>query len=533
MKQSGVFIPTAETSSNCQADQLLTQSGYVQETSEGLYAYFPLARKVIESIKKMIRDEMEAAKVLEVDLPSEQFGHSTGKSDEMVLLSLIAKEVISSEQLPISVFHMKQQIRKAKPSSHNSGLMYSKEYALMSGYSFHTDSVEAKQNGATLYSVFSTIATKIGLPFRVIHSVNENGINEYEFIALSECGEEKFAISTNSSYTEKVELAGSVSEEIENPAKQKKAAKINGNGSGIDQLGELLKLDPSQLIRAYLYKVKEESAIILIRADHQLNEMKLKKSFGTSNIRRLEFNEVKEILGVDEKNLGPVQLPFGFPVYADYGISSVEYGLCGANEKDTFLENVNPDRDFTIDRYVDIRYVQEGESSPDGNGTLTFASGVTFARIIEPEPVFTKINVANKDTLEILTGYYYMDMNRLFAATAEHFSDSLGLKWPIQLAPYDIHLLIEDSHDEMQQQLADELHSVMNGYRYRVLFDDRNVSAEEKIQTSNQLGIPVRVVVGKAATEGSVEVTFRAVGEPVLWRKEEVTGRLQEFFRTE
>ncbi|MBD7907095.1 proline--tRNA ligase [Sporosarcina gallistercoris] len=533
MKQSGVFIPAAETSSNCLADQLLTQSGYVQETSEGMYAYFPLAGKVLENIKRVIRDEMESARVLEVDLPYEQFQHATGKSDEMILLSFIAKEIISAEQLPISVFHIKQHVREERSPLQDSSLLYAKEYSLMSGYSFHTDTVEAKENGETLLSVFSTIVNRVGIPYQVIESQNENGRIEYEFIAFTGCGKETFAQSTNSTYTSKAELAEAVQEELEEPKKLKKAEKISGLGKEIVPLAETLGLDCSQTIQTFLYDIDSEPTLILVRGDHELNEKKLKKLFGTSAIRLLDSEEMEKVLGVELNSMGPVQLPFGLPVYADYGISSIVNGICGANEKDTFLVNVNPDRDFAVDHYVDIRVVKEGDTSPDGNGTLTFRQGVTFARIIEPEPVFSKINVANKEPLEILTGYYYMDLTRLFAATAEHYSDSLGLKWPIQLAPYDLHLLIEDIEDENQQQLAEEIHSVMNGYRYRVLFDDRNVSADSKRKTSNQLGVPVKIVVGDDAADGMVEVTYRTMGEAVSMRKEEVTEKLQEFFRTE
>ncbi|WOV85313.1 YbaK/EbsC family protein [Sporosarcina jeotgali] len=533
MKQSGVFIPAAETSNNCLADQLLTQSGYVQETSEGMYAYFPLAGKVLENIKRVIREEMESARVLELDLPYEQFEHATGKSDEMILLSFIAKEVISSEQLPISVFHIKQNVRETLHSIQESSLLYAKEYSLVSGYSFHTDTDEAKENGETLFSVFSTIANRIGLPYRVIESQNANGRTEYEFIAFSECGKESYAQSTDSSYTSKAVLAEAFQEEPLESKKLKKAEKISGHGKEIAPLAESLGLDSSQTVQAFLYDIDSKPALILLRGDHELNEMKLAKAFEGSTIRLLTPSEVKKELGVELNTIGPVQLPFGLPVYADYGVSAIVNGICGANEKDTFLLNVNPERDFTVDRYVDIRLVKEGEPSPDGNGTLTFRQGVTFARIIEPEPVFSTINVANKESLEILTGYYYIDLTRLFAVTAEHFSDSLGLKWPIQLAPYDIHLLIEDIQNESQQQLAEEIHSVMNGYRYRVLFDDRNVSPDSKRKTSNQLGVPVKIVVGDDAEAGMVQVTYRMMGEPVSMRKEEVTEKLQEFFRTE
>ena len=533
MKQSGVFIPAAETSNNCLADQLLTQSGYVQETSEGMYAYFPLAGKVLDNMKQMIRNEMEASGVLEVDLPYEQFEHATGKSNEMILLSLIAKEVISSEQLPISVFHIKQNIRDGQYHAPDRGLLYAKEYSLMSGYSFHTDVLEAKEHGQMLYEVFSNIANKIGIPYRVMETKNEKGLTEYDFMAFAKCGRETIAMSTDSSYTSKAELAESLLSNPDETIKLKPAEKIQGNGLDVNKLATSHGLASTQTLQPFLYEIDGEPTLILLRGDHKLNESKLKNLFATKSIKHLKSPEVRKILGVSLKHMGPVQLPFGLRVIADYGVSSVVNGLCGANETDTFLLHVNPERDFAVDEYVDIRLVYEGEPSPDGEGTLTFSKAVTFARIIEPEPVFSKIDVTNKGVLEILTGYYYMDLTRLFAVAAEHYSDDLGLKWPIQLAPYDIHLLIKDAEDTDQLQLVEELHSVMKGYRYRVLYDDRLVSVDNKQRTSDQLGVPVKVVVGELAAEGFVEVTYRTVGSSFKWRKEEVTEKLQEFFRTE
>lgn len=533
MKQSGVFIPSAETSNNCLSDQLLTQSGYIQETSEGMYAYFPLAGKVLDTIKQMTRDEMEKSGVLEVDLPYEQFEHATGKSDEMILLSLIAKEIISSEQLPISVFHIKQNIRGIEYRSPGKGLLYAKEYSLMSGYSFHTDVVEALEHGLKLHEVFTKLATKIGMPYRVMQSKNEKGLKEYDFMAFSECGNETVATSTESAYTVKAELAESLQEERDETVKLQLAEKIKAEGLDLTRLAASFEMERARTLQSFLYEIDGEPTLVLIRGDQKLNEKKLKNIFASKTVKYLKSPEVKAVLGVGLKHMGPVQLPFGVRVIADHAVSTVVNGITGANELDTFLLNVNPGRDFEVDEYLDIRLVQEGEPSPDGNGTLVFNKAVTFARIIEPEPVFSKIAVENKGVLEILTGYYYIDLTRVFGIAAEHFSDHLGLKWPIQLAPYDIHLLIEDVEDEAQRQLVEELHSVMKGYRYRVLYDDRPVSAEQKQYTSNLLGIPVQVVVGDLAPEGFVEVMYRTLGTTFKWRKEEVTEKLQEFFRTE
>ncbi|WP_040286831.1 proline--tRNA ligase [Sporosarcina koreensis] len=531
MKQSGVFIPAAETSNRCSADRLLTQSGYIQETSEGMYAYFPLAGKVLANMKQMIRDEMEQAGVLEVDLPYEQFEHATGKSDEMVLLSLIAKEVIASEQLPISMFHIKQHIRPDSSFDPVRGLLAAKEFSLMSGYSFHTDIKEAEEHGTLLHSVFSAIFNRIGTPFSILESEQQAGVKQYEFTAFSECGDEWIARNESGTYAAKAALAEAPRQEREAGVREKPAKKINGGGMDVVQLAESLDIDQDRIIRSYLYDTDDGAVLVLIRNDCELNEWKLKKVLGTDSICRLTDGSVKEVLGVQSETLGPVQLPFGFRVIADYSVETVVNGLCGANETDTFLQNVNPERDFTADTYADLRLVKEGEPSPDGNGTLTFHKAVTVAWILDPKPVFSTIDVAGKGSLEISTGYYYIDVTRLFAVTAEYFSDESGLKWPVRLAPYDIHLLIEDTDDDAQLQLADELNSVMKGYRYRVLYDDRHVSAESKQRTSDQLGVPVKIAVDGRAADGFVEVTYRTAGTHFQWRKEEVTEKLQEFFR--
>ncbi|GKV67834.1 proline--tRNA ligase [Sporosarcina sp. NCCP-2716] len=533
MKQSGVFIPAAESPNHCVADRILARAGYVQETSEGMYAYFPLAGKVLDNIKQIIRSDMEAAGVLEVDLPYEQFAHASGKSDEMIFLSFIEKEVISSEQLPISVFHIKQHVRSGERLAPENGLLSAKEFALMSGYSFHTDTAEAIDHSSLLHGVFSSIFSKIGVPFSVLQSEQEIGMKAYEFVAFPDCGDEWIARNESGTYVAKAELTEALREGHDAAVKQKPAEKAAGSGRTGDQLAEVLRIGADRVIHSYLYEIDGDPAVVLIRGDRKLNELKLQKACGAASLIKLPDANVKEVLGTEADTLGPVQLPFGFRVLADYSVETVVNGLCGANEADTFLLNVNPDRDFTADEYMDIRLVTEGEPSPDGNGTLAFSKGTVFARILDPKPVFSKIDIAGKGTLEISTGYSYMDLTRLFAVTAEYYSDGLGLKWPLRLAPYDVHLLIDDYEDDTQRQLAEELNSVMNGYRYRILYDERNVSLEEKKRTSDMLGIPVKITVASEAADGMIEVTYRSTGETHHWRKEEVTEKLQEFFRTE
>ncbi len=199
--------------------------------------------------------------------------------------------------------------------------------------------------------------------------------------------------------------------------------------------------------------------------------------------------------------------------------------------------NVNPERDFAINSYEDIRFIQEGDPSPDGKGTIKFAEGIEVGHIFKLGTTYSaKMNAMflneQGKTQPFIMGCYGIGVSRLLAAVAEQFQDDNGFVWPKQLAPYDVHLVPVNLKDEAQAQLSSELYSILKSYRYDVLYDDRPERPGVKFADADLIGLPVRVTIGKKAAEGIVEVKFRHSGETFEWAKEELVDRLNEFFRT-
>ncbi len=245
-----------------------------------------------------------------------------------------------------------------------------------------------------------------------------------------------------------------------------------------------------------------------------------------------------QLLSCGVGSIGPVKLPLDLKVIADHSIASIVNGVCGANEDGFHLTNVNPERDFAVDRYEDLRFILEGDASPDGNGTIKFARGIELGHVFKlgttySEPMGGTFLDENGRSKPYIMGCYGIGVSRILAAVAEQFNDEYGLKWPKKIAPFDVHLIAVNLKDESQKELAEELYSVLKSYRYDVLYDDRPERAGVKFADSDLIGLPVRITVGKKASEGIVEIKFRQTGETAEWQKEELTEKLQAFFTAE
>jgi prolyl-tRNA synthetase len=205
-------------------------------------------------------------------------------------------------------------------------------------------------------------------------------------------------------------------------------------------------------------------------------------------------------------------------VIADKAVESIVNGVCGANEKDKHLKNVNPERDFQVSRYEDLRLIQEGDPSPDGKGTIQFAMGIEVGHVFKlgtkySEALGAKYLDEFGKSQTMIMGCYGIGVTRTIAAIVEQNHDDNGIVWPTSVAPFDLHLVTINVKDENQKQLGEELYQLLSRDRYDVLYDDRPERAGVKFKDSDLIGLPVRVAVGKKASEGIIEVKIRKTGE--------------------
>ena len=566
MKQTKTFIPTLRenpSDADVKSHRMLLRAGFIRQNAAGVYSYLPLARKVLAKIEQIIREEMEAINSIELLMPAlqpaelwqesgrwEAYGpelmrlkdrhdrdFALGATHEEVITTLVRDEIKSYKKLPLTLYQIQSKFRDEKRPRF--GLLRGREFIMKDAYSFHSSRESLDATYDDMYQAYSNIFTRLGLNFRAViaDAGTIGGKGTHEFMVLSEIGEDTIAYSDTSDYAANIEMAEVVVEYTAPTTPMKDIEKIETpDQKTIEEVSAFLNVEPSNVIKSLVFDIDGELVVVLSRGDHEINDIKLKNALGATSVELAEDAAIKELLGCTPGSIGPVKLPVNVKVIADNAIKSIRNGVAGANEDGFHLLNVNPERDFAISSYEDIRFIQQGDPSPDGQGIIKFAEGIEVGHIFKLGTTYSeKLNATFLDeqgkAQPYIMGCYGIGVSRILAAVAEHFQDENGFVWPAQLAPYDLQLVPVNAKDEAQVQLADELYGVLKSYRYEVLYDDRAERAGVKFADADLIGLPVRITVGKKASEGLVEVKFRSTGESAEWAKEEVVDRLNEYFR--
>lgn len=565
MKQSRTFIPTLrETPSDAEirSHQYLLRAGYIRQNTSGVYSYLPLGKKMLKKIEAIVREEMDAIGGAEVLMPSLQQAElwketgrwytygpelmrlhdrhdrefALGPTHEEVVTSLLRDEVKSYKKLPLTLYQIQTKFRDEKRPRF--GLLRGREFIMKDAYSFHDTKESLDETYEDMKQAYMNIFTRLGLNFRsvIADSGAIGGKDTHEFMVLSEIGEDTIAYSDSSDYAANIEMAEvnvdyPVSEQAE-----KAISKVETPGvRTIADVSEFLGVRPEDCIKTLVFIVDEEPVVVLCRGDHDINDIKVKNALDAKVVELATPEQVKEATGTDIGSLGPVKLPTGIRMIADHAVRSMRNAVTGANDEGWHYTNTNPGRDFSADSYEDLRFIMEGDPSPDGKGVIQFARGIEVGHIFKlgttySEPMDGKFLDNNGRQQPYIMGCYGIGVSRVLAAMAEQFQDDSGLAWPKEMAPADIHLIPVNIKDEEQRQLADELYHLITSYRYDCLYDDRAERAGVKFADADLIGLPLRITVGKKAAEGIVEVKFRKTGETVEWKKEELTDKLRSFF---
>lgn len=565
MKQSRTFIPTMRevpADADIKSHQLLLRAGFIRQNTSGIYSYLPLGKRVLQKIETIIREEMEAIDGVEVFMPAMQQAElwqetgrwsaygpelfrlkdrhnrefALGATHEEVITSLVRDEVKSYKKLPLTMFQIQTKFRDEQRPRF--GLLRGREFIMKDAYSFHATEDSLHDKYMDMMQAYTNIFTRLGLDFRAVIADGGSigGTGTHEFMALSDIGEDTIAYSDSSSYAANIEMA-EVKVNYDKPDESlKEVTKVaTPDQRTIDEVVSFLEVDVKRLIKTLIFKVDDELVVVLSRGDHEINDIKLKNVLGATEVELAHEADVLELLSCEVGSIGPVKLPIGLKVIADHAVASVVNSVCGANENGFHLTNVNPERDFAVDRYEDLRFIREGDASPDGNGTIRFAKGIEVGHIFKLGTTYSESMEAtyldeNGKAKPFIMGCYGIGVSRIMAAVAEQYNDDNGLKWPAKLAPFDIHVIAVNVKDDTQVGLAEELYTILKSYRYDVLYDDRPERAGVKFADSDLIGLPVRITVGKKAVDDIVEVKFRQTGESFEWRKEEITEKLQAFF---
>ena len=563
MKQSQIFSPTLrEIPSDAEAvsHQLMLRAGYIRQVSAGIYSYLPLAWRVIQNIESIVREELNAIGGTEMMLPAlipadlwqesgryDTYGPELmkltdrhgrdfilGPTHEETFTKLIRDDIKSYKKLPLHLYQIQTKYRDEKRPRF--GLLRSREFIMKDAYTFHDSNESLDDAYNEIWQVYENVFKRLGLNYRSIiaDAGSMGGRESIEFIAVSDAGEDTIAYSTESGYAANIEMATSKFKERTNTEVQLQKELVDTpNTTTIEELANFLEVKPSEIIKSVLYVADDEKPILaIVRGDHEVNEVKVRMAIGAETLEPATDEEIVELFDdIPAGYVGPVDLPEDVTVIADLYVKNMVNSVTGANQIEKHYINVNADRDFEPSEYTDIRMVEEGDVSPDGNGILEFTTGIEIGHIFKlgtrfSETMGAEVLDQNGRPVPVIMGSYGIGISRLLSAITEQYADEKGLNWPLSVAPFDVHIVPINYKNEHQKGLTDELTELFENEGYEVLIDDRDERAGVKFTDAELMGIPIRITVGKKAEEGVVEVTIRRTNEMVETKKEDITDTI-------
>lgn len=560
MRQSQMFIPTLRetpTEAESLSHRLMLKSGMIKQLARGIYAYLPITQLVLNNIQDIVREEMMNIGGAEVHLPVlhprelwEESGRwdaygkelmrirdrhdrefALGPTHEEVITSLVRDELKSYKKLPLTLFQIQTKFRdELRPRF---GLLRGREFIMKDAYSFHIDEESLDKTYRDMYDAYSRIFTRLDLNYRAVEADGGSigGSHTHEFMALADIGEDTIVYTDESSYAANIEKAECTPPEERSTEEMLETEKIATPDIGtVKELADFLDTDLTLTTKTMVVKTEDGLKMIVIRGDQELNDVKVKAYFNTEMIDMAADGEITAELNAAPGSLGPVGSPI--PVYLDYQVEAMRNYPVGANETGYHLLNVNHERDFEAAGTGDFRFINEGETVADGSGPAKFMRGIEVGQVFKLGTKYSEamdFNVLDQNgrAKPVLMGCYGIGISRVLSAIVESHNDDKGIYWPKSVTPFDIHLITANTKDETITGTAAEIYDILSK-NHRVLYDDRNERAGVKFADSELIGLPVRIVVGRGAKDGIVEVKGRLDEESTEVRITDLTSYLAD-----
>jgi prolyl-tRNA synthetase len=535
----------------------MLRSGLIRKVAAGIYTYLPLGLRIIRKVENIVREEMNRAGAQELLMPiasPAELWKETGRWDyygkellrfkdrherdfclgpthEEVITDLFRREVRSYRQLPLNFYQIQTKFRdEIRPRF---GLMRGREFIMKDAYSFDADEKGAKASYQKMYDAYTCIFTRCGLTFRAVEADTGliGGEVSHEFMVLAETGEATVVYSNQGTYAANVERAEVLpSAEADTSPLRPLTAVSTPQRRTVDEVTRFLKIAPRQLVKTLLYKAEKETIAVLIRGDHDVNEVKLARLLGVTEVELASPEVVKTLTASPLGFAGPVGLKH-VRILADHAVKGMRNFVVGANQADTHYLDANWNRDFTIDQFADLRNAQSGDPSPRGEGTLTLAKGIEVGQVFLLGTKYSKsmnatiLDDQGKERLAIM-GCYGIGVGRTAAAAVEQNHDDKGIIWPFPIAPFHVHLL-PLGQSAAVADATEKLYDAMQQAGLEVLWDDRDERAGVKFNDADLIGAPFQVIVGdKGLAEGLIEVKTRKTGEKIKIAPAEIPAKI-------
>lgn len=568
MKQSKLLIPTLkEVPSDAEAisHQLMLRGGYIKQITAGMYAYLPLAYRVLRNIETIIREEMENIDAAEMLVPAalpaelwqqtgryETYGPNLfkfqdrherdfilGPTHEETFTTIVRDAVKTYKKLPITLYQIQTKYRDENRPRF--GLLRGREFIMKDAYSFHAEEESLDKTFRDMDSAYTNVFNRVGLNFRSIigDAGAMGGNNSKEFMAIAPIGEDTVVYSDESDYAANLEMAQNKRTMPKSHETLGELQKVATPGAKtIDEVAEFLGSSADREIKTLLFIADEKPVVVLMHGNDEVNEVKLKNYLSCDFLRPAEEDEARKYLGAGFGSLGPVGVSEEIEILADLDVENMANASVGANEDGFHYLNANLGRDFSVTHFADLRTVQEGEISPDGKGHLKFTRGIEIGHIFKLGTRYSKdldavVLDENGRQLPIIMGCYGIGVSRLLSAIVEQHSDENGIVWPRSIAPFDVHVIPVNVKKEEQVELSEKVTELLENAGYKVLVDDRKERPGVKFADSDLIGIPARITVGKKAAEGIVEIKLRCTGETLEVKLDELLNSLQILLKEE
>lgn len=545
MRTSQLLLPTlredpgeAETVSH----RLMLRAGLIRKVAAGIYTYLPLGLRIIRKVEQIVREEMNRAGAQELLMPiasPAELWRETGRWDyygkelirfkdrherdfclgpthEEVITDLFRREVRSYRQLPLNFYQIQTKFRdEIRPRF---GLMRGREFIMKDAYSFDKDEAGARLNYQKMYDAYHRIFARCGLNFRAVEADTGliGGTSSHEFMVLADTGEETVVYSEPGTYAANVERAEVLPPNDESKEAPLPLRSVNTPGCRtVEEVTKFLKVDASKLVKTLLYSTGSETVAVLIRGDHDANEIKLKRLLGVTDLELAGPATVEKVTGAPVGFAGPVGL--NLRIVADHAVKASANIVVGGNQLDTHLVDVNCPRDFHVEQFADLRNARAGDPSPRKDGVLKTTKGIEVGHVFMLGTKYSQAMNASfldpngKECLAVM-GCYGIGIGRTAAAAVEQNHDDKGIVWPFPIAPFHVHLLSLGQSTTVIDA-ATKLYAALEAVGLEVLWDDRDERAGVKFNDADLIGAPYQVIVGdKGLVEGVLEVKSRNTG---------------------
>jgi prolyl-tRNA synthetase len=550
MKASQFFIRTlkeAPADAEIVSHKLMMRAGLIRKLGAGIYNYMPMGLKVIRKVEGIIREEMDKAGAIELLMPVVQpaeLWQETGRWEKMgpellrikdrhdrdfliqptseeVVTDIARHEIKSYKQLPVNFYQIQTKFRDERRPRF--GIMRGREFSMKDAYSFDRDVDGMKVSYTKMFDAYTRIFQRLGLNFRAVNADNGaiGGTGSQEFHVIADTGEDAIAYCPSSDYAANIETAEALSLIAKRAAASQAMALTPTPGQvKCEGVAQFLKCSIEKTVKSIVLAVDQEGGaklfLLLIRGDHELNEIKASKVPGLTDFRFATEAEIIEYFGTPPGYLGPVKTNKPLTIVADRTVANMSDFICGANQAGHHLTGVNWGRDLPEPLVADLRNVNSGDASPDGKGVLEICRGIEVGHVFQLGTRYSEsMNAVYLDekgqSQPMVMGCYGIGVTRLLGAAIEQRFDDRGIMWPVSIAPFQV-VLCPMGYDrsDMVREASDKLYQDLLSAGIEVILDDRGERPGAMFADWELIGVPYRVVIGeRGLKEGQLEFQAR------------------------